>query len=69
MTNAVFTAKEKTTGRTWIYQTRRTFGRLEFRFALSNGSWSPTLSGAKTAAKEIGRFRYNDEPALVTVAE
>jgi homogentisate 1,2-dioxygenase len=67
MATKVFTATEKTTGRTWMYQTRRTYGRREFRFPLFDGQWSPTLRAAKEAAKAANRFRYDDEPALVTV--
>lgn len=69
MTSQVFTATEKTTGRTWIYQTRHTYGRQEFRFPMFKGQWSPNLKLAKDMAKQAGRFRYDDEPALVVIVD
>lgn len=69
MAKRVYTATEKTTGRTWSFCQRRIFGRVEFRAALHDGAWSPTLAAAKAAAKVANRFRYDDEPPLVTIRD
>lgn len=66
MTN-IYRATEKSTGREWFFQQRRTYGRVEFRFALGNLSWAPSLAAARKAAQEIGYFRYVDDPPLVLV--
>lgn len=66
-TARVYTATEKSTGRTWLYCRRRTFGREEYRHACYEGQWKPTLREAKEIAKAANSFRYDDEPALVTV--
>lgn len=63
------TATEKATGRTWSYCQRRTYGKLEFRAVLFGGQWAPSLKLAKEMAKAAGRFRYDDEPALVTIVD
>ncbi len=63
----VYTATEKTTGFQYLYEVRSTFGRQEYR-VVSNDQWHPTLKAAKASAKNIGRFRYNHEPALKFLA-
>lgn len=57
----IYRATEKATGREWYYQVRRIFGRKQFRFALGNMSWAPSLSAAKKAAQDCGKFCYVGE--------
>ncbi len=67
MTKRVYTATEKSTGRTWTYEQRRTYGRNEFRAVPCMGSWAPTLSGAKEAAKAVDQFRYDGEAPIIRI--
>jgi hypothetical protein len=66
MANQVFTATDRVAR---IYQTRLpTLVRNSASPSLS-GQWAPNLKLAKDMAKQAGRFRYDDEPALVVFAD
>lgn len=69
MAKRIMTATEKTTGRTWSYTSRNTYGRREFRFPLFDGQWAPTLKLAKEMAKQANRFRYDGDVPLITIVE
>ncbi len=69
MNARVHIATEKATGKTWTYECRRIYGRVEFRAVPFKGSFAPTLTAARHAAQVANSFRYDGEPPIIRIVD